>query len=100
MAKGYWKAIGAKLLHVVDVTFCSIPTDGVNCRYLDCLTFGASVVQCKPAKKMGSVNGVPTTSPMIKFTKGWRRGRRKFARLELHTSLSWRVFLFYTRISP
>ena len=47
VAKGYWKVVGAKLLHVVDVTFCSIPTDDANFCYLDRLTFGASAVQCK-----------------------------------------------------
>ena len=49
-AKGYWKAVGAKLLYVFDETFCSIPTDGANCLYLDHLTSGASVTRCKPAK--------------------------------------------------
>ena len=38
MAKGYWIAIGAKPLHVIDETFYSIPTDGANCRYLNCKT--------------------------------------------------------------
>ena len=28
MAKGYWIAVGAKPLHVVDDSFCSIPTSG------------------------------------------------------------------------
>ena len=44
VAKGYWKAVGAKLLHVVDETFCLIPTDDVNCRSLVCLSSGASAV--------------------------------------------------------
>ena len=41
VAKGYWIAVGAKPLHVIDETFCSIPTKGANFRYLDCLTSGA-----------------------------------------------------------
>ena len=49
-ATGHWIAIGAKLLHVADETFCSIPTDGANYRYLDRLTSGASIVRYKPAK--------------------------------------------------
>ena len=49
--KGYWIAIGAKLLHIVDETFCSIPTYGANCRYLDRLTSGASIARYKPVKK-------------------------------------------------
>ena len=40
--KGYWKAVGAKLLRVINETFCSIPTDNANCCYLDRLTSGAS----------------------------------------------------------
>ena len=35
VAKGYWKAIGAKFLHIVDETFCSIPTYSANCCYFD-----------------------------------------------------------------
>ena len=42
VAKGYWIAIGAKPLHVIDETFCSIPTDGANFRYLNRLTSKAS----------------------------------------------------------
>ena len=45
--KGYWKVVGAKLLRIVDVNFCSIPTDDANCCYLDRLTFEASSVRCK-----------------------------------------------------
>ena len=30
MAKGYWIAVGAKPLHVVNETFYSIPTDDAN----------------------------------------------------------------------
>ena len=74
MAKGYWQAVGAKLLCVVDVTFCSILTDNTNCRYLDRLTFRASAARCKPIKKKkGFGDGVSTASPMIKSVKGWRR---------------------------
>ena len=40
--KGYWKSVRANLLRVVDETFCSIPIDSANCRYLDRLTFGTS----------------------------------------------------------
>ena len=50
-ATGYWIVVRAKLLHVIDETFCSIPTDSGNCRYLDRLTFGASATCCKLAKK-------------------------------------------------
>ena len=42
-ATSYWIAIGAKLLHVADETFCLIPTDGANCCYLDHLTSEALV---------------------------------------------------------
>ena len=38
-ATGYWIAIRAKFFHIVDETFCSIPTDDANCRYLDGLTY-------------------------------------------------------------
>ena len=51
MVEGYWIAIRAKPLHVVDETFCSIPIDGANFCYLDRLISGASTAQCKPAKK-------------------------------------------------
>ena len=50
VAKGYWKSIRAKLLHVVDDIFCSIPIDNANCCYLDHLIYGASTVECKPVK--------------------------------------------------
>ena len=69
VAKGYWKAVRAKLLYVVDVIFCSIPSYGANCHYLDRLSFEASTAQCKLAKKGGSDDGVPTASSMIKSTK-------------------------------
>ena len=50
MTKGYWIVVGAKPLHVIDETFCSIPTDGTNSRYLDRLTSGALAERYKPAK--------------------------------------------------
>ena len=50
-ATGYWIEIVAKLLHVVDETFFSIPIDDANCHYLDRLTIRASVARCKPTKK-------------------------------------------------
>ena len=43
VAEGYWIAVGAKPIHVVDDTFCSIPTDDANCCYLDRLTFRAGI---------------------------------------------------------
>ena len=52
-AKVYWIVVKAKLLHVVDETFCSIPTYGANFCYLDPLTSGASLAQYKPVKKKG-----------------------------------------------
>ena len=51
VGQGYWIAVGPKPLHVVDETFCSIPTDDANFCYLDRLTSGASVARYKPAKK-------------------------------------------------
>ena len=64
--KGYLTVVEAKLLQPVSETFYSFPTDEVNCHYLDCLTSGASVAQCKPVKKGGSNGGRLTASPMIK----------------------------------
>ena len=96
VVKGYWKAVGAKLLRVIDETICSILTDDTNCCYLDRLTFEALVARCKPAKKEGFGDGVSAASPMIKSTKGWRRRRREFTQLELHTfpsSPSFRIIL-------
>ena len=55
VVEGYWIAVVAKPLHVVDENFCSVLTDDTNCKYLDRLSFGASTTQCKPAK-----NGGPT----------------------------------------
>ena len=52
VAKGYWKAVGAKLLRFVDETFCSVPTDGAKCCYLDQLIFGASAMRYKPTKRV------------------------------------------------
>ena len=45
VAEVYWIVVRAKPLHVVDETFCSIPTDIVNYRYLDRLTFEASAAR-------------------------------------------------------
>ena len=85
-ATGYWIAIRAKLLHVVDDTFCSIPTDAANCCYLDHLTSRESIARYEPAKKKkGSDDNVSVASLMIKSVKGWKRERRELAQLELHT---------------
>ena len=51
MVEGYWIAVGDKPLHVVDETFCSVPTDDARCQYLVRLTSGASTTWYKPAKK-------------------------------------------------
>ena len=75
-ATGYWIAVGAKLLHVVNETFCSIPIDGANFRYLDRMTFGALAAQCKPAKKRGSDGGVLVASPMIKLEKKMEKRKK------------------------
>ena len=69
VSKGYWKAFGAKLLRVVDETFCSIPTDSANCCYLDRLTSWASSTRRKPTKKGGFIDSVPAASLMIKSAK-------------------------------
>ena len=45
VVEGYRITVRAKPLHVVDETFCSIPTDGANCCYLDRLTLRASVMR-------------------------------------------------------
>ena len=42
MMKGYLKIVEAKLLQPVSETFCSVPTDGANCCYLDLLISRAS----------------------------------------------------------
>ena len=75
MAEGNRITIGAKPLHVVDETFCSIPTN--NCYYLVCLASGASMVSYKPAKNKGSSGSVPTASQMLKLAKRWRKRTRK-----------------------
>ena len=53
MEKGYWRVVRAKISHVVDLDFCSIPTNDANCCYLDCLTSEASATRHKPAKNRG-----------------------------------------------
>ena len=53
--KGYWKAIRAKLLHIVNETFYLILINGANCRYLDRQISGASAARCKLEKKTGTV---------------------------------------------
>ena len=53
VAKGYWIAFGAKPLHVIDETFCSISTNGANCHYQDRLTSRASAARYNPTKKGG-----------------------------------------------
>ena len=85
-------------MHIVDKTFCSIPTNDANCCYLDFLNFEASAAQSKPEKKKkGSDDGVSAASQMIKSAI-WR-GRRRLRQLELRTFPSGRgEFLFYTRI--
>ena len=45
VAEGYWIAVGAKPLHIVDETFCSIPANGANFCYLDHLTSRASAAR-------------------------------------------------------
>ena len=76
MEEGYWIAVGAKPLHVVDDTFYSVPTDSVNCKYLVCLISRASAAQCKPEKR-GSDGGVPTASPMINSAKRMEKMKEK-----------------------
>ena len=51
VVEGYWIVVGAKPLHIVDETFCSIPTNDTNCCYLDRLVFEASAERHKPSKK-------------------------------------------------
>ena len=50
VAEAYSIVIGAKPLHIINETFCSIPINGDNCCYLDRLTSGASVPRYKPTK--------------------------------------------------
>ena len=47
--KGYLTVVESKLLQPISEAFCSVPTDGANCCYLDHLTFKALTSQCKPA---------------------------------------------------
>ena len=50
--KGCLTVVEAKFLQPISKTFCSVPTNGANCCYLDRLTFGASTTtQCQPSKK-------------------------------------------------
>ena len=53
VTEGYWTAVGAKLLPIVDETFLfDVPTEGANCCYqFFRLIFWALAVQCKPAKR-------------------------------------------------
>ena len=51
VAEGYRITVGAKPLYVVDETFCSIPTDDANCRYLVRLIFVA--LEREPTKRKG-----------------------------------------------
>ena len=69
MAEGYRITVRAKPLHVVDESFCSIPTDGANYRYLVHLTSEASTVWYKLAKNKGSNCDVSVASPMLKLAK-------------------------------
>ena len=85
------KAVGAKLLHVVDETFYSIPIDGANCRYLVRLTSGVSVVWYKPVKR-----GFRTAaSPMLKSEKdGEKEEGSMIVRGCIHFPCG--EFMFYT----
>ena len=65
-------------MHVVDETFYSILIDGVNCCYLDRMTFRASMTLCEPAKqKRGFDHDVSVTSSMIKSAKRVEKRRKK-----------------------
>ena len=100
MTKGYWKTVGAKILRVVDETFCSIPTDDTSCCYLDRLTFGASTTRCKPAKKNGSNDSVTATSSMIKSVKMMEK-RKKGVRVVgiAYLSLVGSLFVLHSNFS-
>ena len=50
--KSYLTAVEAKLSQLVNKTFCYVPIEGINCCYLDRLTFEASTAQCKPTKNV------------------------------------------------
>ena len=84
VAEGYMIAVGAKPSHIVDETFCSIPTYGANCCYWIVRPMGHQR-RDDNLQKSGSDGSVPIASPMIKSTKGWRRERTELAQLELHT---------------
>ena len=77
VAKGYQITIGVKPLHIAEETFCLIPTDDVNCCYLDSLISEALAARRKPTKK-GSGGGVLAFSLMLKSAKRSRRNIRKF----------------------
>ena len=53
VAEGCKKAVGVKLLHVIDETFYSIPIDGANFWYLVRLSSWASAAWYKPVKENG-----------------------------------------------
>ena len=80
MAKGYQKAVEAKLLHVVDEAFYSIPIDSASCFFLDPLISWASTTQCKPTKR-GSNGGVSAASKMLKLAKEWKEKRSTTVRV-------------------
>ena len=77
-AKGYHIIFGAKPLHVVNETFCLIPTDDANCWYLTRLAFRASAGQRESAKKRekGYNNGVLAASLMLNLSKRMEKIRK------------------------
>ena len=66
--QGYWTIVDAKPSQLVGETLCSLPINGANCCYPDCLNLWASTVQCKLAKGQ-SDDGGTTASPMTKSAK-------------------------------
>ena len=70
--EGFRITVGAKPLHVIDETFCLVPTDGANCDYQVRLILGASTEQ-RNLQKRGSSDNMLATSPMMKSVKGWRK---------------------------
>ena len=60
-AKGCRITVGAKLLHIVDETFGSIPIDSTKCRSLIRLAFEASTGRREPIRKREKGGGVPAT---------------------------------------
>ena len=62
-------------MHVVNETFCSIPTSGTNCQYLVRLTSEASAIWYKPTKNKGSNGDVSVISPMLKLAKDGEEGK-------------------------